>query len=142
MSRPRISCRSSSLIRSTSWSAKRTLPSRRAFSMRRSVERAVTVLPEADSPTSASFSLDVGEKLALVGESASGKTVTALSTLRLIENARLEGSIRFADHEVLRMSDEDLHEMRGRDIAVVFQEPMTALNPLYSVGQQIVESIE
>src|SRR5438270_13298855 len=89
-----------------------------------------------------SFSLDVGEKLALVGESASGKTVTALSTLRLIENARLEGSIRFADHEVLRMSDEDLHEMRGRDIAVVFQEPMTALNPLYSVGQQIVESIE
>ena len=89
-----------------------------------------------------SFSLDAGEKLALVGESASGKTVTALSTLRLIENARLEGSIRFADREVLRMTDEELHEMRGRDIAVVFQEPMTALNPLYSVGQQIVESIE
>src|SRR5437868_11918613 len=89
-----------------------------------------------------SFSLDVGEKLALVGESASGKTVTALSTLRLIENARLEGSIRFADRDVLRMTDEELQEMRGRDIAVVFQEPMTALNPLYSVGQQIVESIE
>src|SRR5947207_2209518 len=91
---------------------------------------------------SVSFSLDVGEKLALVGESASGKTVTALSTLRLIENARLEGSIRFADRDVLRMTDEELQEMRGRDIAVVFQEPMTALNPLYSVGQQIVESIE
>src|SRR5947207_2537726 len=91
---------------------------------------------------SVSFSLDVGEKLALVGESASGKTVTALSTLRLIENARLDGSIRFADRDVVRMSDEELHEMRGRDIAVVFQEPMTALNPLYSVGQQIVESIE
>src|SRR5438874_11341784 len=76
-----------------------------------------------------SFSLDVGQKLALVGESASGKTVTALSTLRLIENARLDGSIRFADREVLRMRDEDLQEIRGRDIAVVFQEPMTALNP-------------
>src|SRR5436190_7540897 len=79
-----------------------------------------------------SFSLDSGEKLALVGESASGKTVTALSTLRLIENARLEGSIRFAERDVLRMTDEELQEMRGRDIAVVFQEPMTALNPLYS----------
>ena len=89
-----------------------------------------------------SFSLDSGEKLALVGESASGKTVTALSTLRLIENARLEGSIRFDGREVLAMTQHDLHEMRGRDIAVVFQEPMTALNPLQTVGQQIVESIE
>src|SRR5690349_9078702 len=90
---------------------------------------------------SASFSLDAGEKLALVGESASGKTVTALSTLRLIENARLTGSIRFDGREVLAMSPEQLHAMRGRDIAVVFQEPMTALNPIYPVGDQIVESI-
>jgi microcin C transport system ATP-binding protein len=89
-----------------------------------------------------SFSLDAGEKVALVGESASGKTVTALSTLRLIENARLEGSIRFDGREVLAMTLHDLHEIRGRDIAVVFQEPMTALNPLQTVGQQIVESIE
>jgi len=89
-----------------------------------------------------SFSLDAGEKLALVGESASGKTVTALSTLRLIENARLEGSIRFDGREVLAMGDADLRAMRGRDIAVVFQEPMTALNPIYTVGQQIVESLE
>ena len=89
-----------------------------------------------------SFSLDAGEKLALVGESASGKTVTALSTLRLIENARLAGSIRFDGREVLSMSEGELHAMRGRDIAVIFQEPMTALNPIYTVGQQIVESIE
>src|SRR5919204_3333932 len=89
-----------------------------------------------------SFSLDAGEKLALVGESASGKTVTALSTLRLIENARLEGSIRFDGREVLSMPQDELHAMRGRDIAVIFQEPMTALNPIYTVGQQIVESIE
>src|SRR6185295_12291785 len=89
-----------------------------------------------------SFSLDAGEKLALVGESASGKTVTALSTLRLIENARLSGSIRFDGREVLTMSAQELHAMRGRDISVVFQEPMTALNPIYTVGQQIVESLE
>jgi microcin C transport system ATP-binding protein len=91
---------------------------------------------------SVSFSLDAGEKLALVGESASGKTVTALSTLRLIENARLQGSIRFDGREVTAMTEAQLQEMRGRDIAVVFQEPMTALNPLQTVGQQIVESIE
>jgi microcin C transport system ATP-binding protein len=89
-----------------------------------------------------SFSLDAGEKLALVGESASGKTVTALSTLRLIENARLTGSIRFQEREVLALPEEALCEMRGRDIAVVFQEPMTALNPIYTVGQQIAESLE
>src|SRR5256886_462869 len=91
---------------------------------------------------SVSFSFDAGQKLALVGESASGKTVTALSTLRLIENARLTGSIRFQGLDVLTMQEEALREMRGRDIAVIFQEPMTALNPIYSVGQQIVESIE
>ena len=88
-----------------------------------------------------SFTLDAGEKLALVGESASGKTVTALSTLRLIENARLSGDIVFAGKSVLKMSADELHQLRGRDIAVIFQEPMTALNPIYTVGDQIVESI-
>src|SRR5216683_1174291 len=90
----------------------------------------------------ASFSLEAGEKLALVGESASGKTVTALSTMRLIEEARLTGEIFFDGKAVLGMSAAELHELRGRDIAVIFQEPMTALNPIYTVGQQIVESIE
>jgi microcin C transport system ATP-binding protein len=90
----------------------------------------------------ASFTLDAGEKLALVGESASGKTVTALSTLRLIEDARLTGEVIFNGRDVLQMRPEELHAMRGRDIAVIFQEPMTALNPLYNVGRQIVESLE
>jgi len=89
-----------------------------------------------------SFALDTGEKLALVGESASGKTVTALSTLRLVENARLTGSIRFDGREVLTMPPSELQAMRGRDIAVIFQEPMTALNPIFTVGDQIVESLE
>jgi len=91
---------------------------------------------------SVSFSLAAGEKLALVGESASGKTVTALSTLRLIESDRLSGSIEFQGREVLQMTPQELHAMRGRDIAVIFQEPMTALNPIYTVGDQIVESLE
>jgi microcin C transport system ATP-binding protein len=90
----------------------------------------------------ASFTLDAGEKLALVGESASGKTVTALSTLRLIENARLSGEILFQGKSVLAMPPDELHQLRGRDIAVIFQEPMTALNPIYTVGDQIVESLE
>ena len=89
-----------------------------------------------------SFSLEAGEKLALVGESASGKTVTALATLRLIENARLSGTILLQGRDVLAMSDPELRELRGRDIAVIFQEPMTALNPIHTVGEQIVESIE
>jgi peptide/nickel transport system ATP-binding protein len=89
-----------------------------------------------------SFSIDAGQKLALVGESASGKTVTALSTLRLIESARLSGEILFQGKDVLKMRTEELHAMRGRDIAVIFQEPMTALNPIYTVGAQIAESIE
>jgi microcin C transport system ATP-binding protein len=89
-----------------------------------------------------SFSLDAGEKLALVGESGSGKTVTALSLLRLLEDARLSGEIVFDGRDVLAMPDAALRDLRGRDIAVIFQEPMTALNPIYSVGDQIVESLQ
>jgi microcin C transport system ATP-binding protein len=89
-----------------------------------------------------SFTLNAGERLALVGESASGKTVTALSTLRLLDDARLTGEIVFDGRHVLRMSPEQLRDLRGRDIAVIFQEPMTALNPIYTVGDQIVESLE
>src|SRR3954465_6712787 len=89
-----------------------------------------------------SFSIDGGERPALVGESGSGKTVTALSLLRLIEAARLSGDIRFEGRNVLAMGEDELHQLRGRDIAVVFQEPMTALNPLMTIGDQIAESLE
>ena len=88
-----------------------------------------------------SFSLDTGEKLALVGESGSGKTVTALSLLRLIEAARLTGEVLFDGKDVLKMPEEALRDLRGRDIAVIFQEPMTALNPIQTVGDQIAESL-
>jgi microcin C transport system ATP-binding protein len=90
----------------------------------------------------ASFSIADGERLALVGESGSGKTVTALSLLRLVEAARLTGDIRFEGRDVLGMNPAELHQLRGSDIAVIFQEPMTALNPVLTVGDQIAESVE
>src|SRR5688572_6748408 len=89
-----------------------------------------------------SFSLEAGEKFALVGESGSGKTVTALSLLRLVEAARVTGEVVFDGREVLAMPEPALRELRGRDIAMIFQEPMTALNPIYTIGRQIVESIQ
>jgi microcin C transport system ATP-binding protein len=89
-----------------------------------------------------SFTVEANEKFALVGESGSGKTVTALSLLRLAQDARVNGEIIFDGIDVLAMSEAPLREMRGRDIAMIFQEPMTALNPIYSVGKQIVEAIQ
>jgi len=88
-----------------------------------------------------SFDVAAGERLALVGESGSGKTVTALSLVRLIDSANLEGSIEFEGSEVLGMQAQALRRLRGREIAVVFQEPMNALNPVQTVGSQIAESI-
>ena len=88
-----------------------------------------------------SFSLGQGERLALVGESGSGKTVTALSIMRLLDAARLEGEVEFDGEAVLKMPPARLQELRGRDIAMIFQEPMTALNPVHTVGDQIIESL-
>ncbi|MFA7665363.1 MAG: ATP-binding cassette domain-containing protein, partial [Burkholderiaceae bacterium] len=85
------------------------------------------------------LSVERGEKFALVGESGSGKTVTALSVLRLNADARYQGSIRFDGRELLALSERAMRGVRGREIAMVFQEPMTAFNPLYSVGDQICE---
>ncbi|MFT4173312.1 MAG: dipeptide ABC transporter ATP-binding protein [Rhodocyclaceae bacterium] len=89
-----------------------------------------------------SFSLDAGEKLALVGESGSGKTVSAFSLIRLLDNAQVRGTVRFDGKDVLSMAPNALRALRGRDIAVVFQEPMTALNPVLTVGAQIAEALQ
>ena len=89
-----------------------------------------------------SFDVAAGEKYALVGESGSGKSVTALSVLRLVETATFEGAIRFAGEDVLAKSERQMQGLRGRDIAMIFQEPMTALNPLYTVGNQVAEVLE
>jgi microcin C transport system ATP-binding protein len=99
-------------------------------------------------------SLDVlpGERVALVGESGSGKTVTALSVLGLLPDARTTGDIVWspagatvssdARTNLLKCSARELRSIRGKDIAMVFQEPMSALNPLFTVGQQIAEVLE
>jgi len=92
------------------------------------------------------FLIAPGEKLALVGESGSGKTVTALSLLRLAQDATVSGSSVFQGRagaaDLLALSDRQLRGIRGQDIAMIFQEPMTALNPLFSVGAQIAEVLE
>ena len=89
-----------------------------------------------------SFSFGAGEKFALVGESGSGKSVTALSILKLVEAASYQGAIRFQGENVLAKTERQMQSVRGRDIAMIFQEPMTALNPLYRVGNQIAEVLE
>jgi len=86
-----------------------------------------------------SFTIAPGEKFALVGESGSGKTVTALSALRLNQDARYQGSILFNGEDILKMSEPALRRLRGKDAAMIFQEPMTALNPLFTIGNQIAE---
>jgi microcin C transport system ATP-binding protein len=85
------------------------------------------------------FSMAPGERVALVGESGSGKTVSALSLLRLVANAKLGGQALFKGQDLLAMPEPELRALRGRDIAMIFQEPMTALNPLMTVGDQIAE---
>lgn len=91
-----------------------------------------------------SFSVGRGKTLGLVGESGCGKSVTALSIMRLIP-ARLgrieHGSIRYEGRDLLKLSDSDMHRVRGAEISMVFQEPMTALNPVLTVGQQIIETV-
>ncbi|MBE2969219.1 ABC transporter ATP-binding protein [Burkholderia cepacia] len=82
-----------------------------------------------------------GERVALVGESGSGKSVTALSILRLLRDADVSGAIRFAGQDLAGKSEREMRGLRGSDIAMIFQEPMTALNPLYTIGVQIGETI-
>jgi len=86
--------------------------------------------------------VEQGQVLGLVGESGSGKSVTALAVLRLLgPAATVEGAIRFGDVDLLALAPEAMRQLRGREIAIVFQEPMTALNPMMCVGEQIAEAI-
>ncbi|HEY4351602.1 MAG TPA: dipeptide ABC transporter ATP-binding protein [Paraburkholderia sp.] len=88
-----------------------------------------------------SLSIARGERVALVGESGSGKSVTALSILRLLQDAQTSGAIRFDGADLLAKSERAMRGLRGSDIAMIFQEPMTALNPLYTIGEQIAETV-
>jgi oligopeptide transport system ATP-binding protein len=92
-----------------------------------------------------SYTVERGETVAIVGESGSGKTAGALSILRLIPDPpgrTTEGQILFAGRDLLRLSDEEIRQVRGGDIGMIFQEPMTSLNPVLTIGRQITETIE
>jgi peptide/nickel transport system ATP-binding protein len=88
-----------------------------------------------------SYTVDRGEKFGVVGESGAGKSVTALSLIRLIESPGriVEGSIRFKGEDIMEMSESDVRSIRGNEIAMIFQDAQTALNPVYTVGEQISE---
>jgi len=92
-----------------------------------------------------SYAVDPGETVAVVGESGSGKSVGALSILRLIPSppGRLVGGeILFGGRDLMQLSDAEMREVRGGEIGMVFQEPMTSLNPVLSIGRQITEMLE
>ncbi|MEG3131604.1 dipeptide ABC transporter ATP-binding protein [Pantoea cypripedii] len=86
-----------------------------------------------------SFTLRPNEKVALVGESGSGKSLSAMSLLRLIPGAKISGEAQFAGRDLFALTEKEVRTLSGRDIAMIFQEPMTALNPLKTVGEQIAE---
>jgi len=92
-----------------------------------------------------SFSVHAGQTLAIVGESGSGKSVTALSIMGLIPNppGRIAGgSIRFEGRELIGLSARELQALRGNGMAMIFQEPMSSLNPVFTIGQQIIEGLQ
>ncbi|HEV7843381.1 MAG TPA: ABC transporter ATP-binding protein, partial [Pyrinomonadaceae bacterium] len=90
-----------------------------------------------------SFHVDRGELLGLVGESGCGKSITALSVMRLISppGKIVGGEILFEGENLMNAADERMREIRGDDIAMIFQDPMTSLNPVYTVGEQIAEAL-
>ena len=91
-----------------------------------------------------SFTIHESERFGVVGESGSGKSVTALSIMRLIEPPAGEivtGEVLFQGRNLLELSEEDMRDVRGAEIAMIFQDPMTALNPVYTIGNQLLETI-
>ena len=90
-----------------------------------------------------SFHIDAGETLAIVGESGCGKSVTSMSILRLIQEppGKMRGAIRFNGRDLLNLPEAEMRTLRGGDIAMIFQEPMTSLNPVLTIGRQIGETV-
>ncbi|MBS1810617.1 MAG: ABC transporter ATP-binding protein [Acidobacteria bacterium] len=102
-----------------------------------------TARGEVRSVDDVSFTLESGETLCLVGESGCGKSVTALSIMRLVASPGYiaGGEILFEGRDLLKLSNEAMRKIRGDDVAMIFQDPMTSLNPVYTVGEQIAEAI-
>src|SRR5437868_10500901 len=91
-----------------------------------------------------SFKLERGKVLGIVGESGSGKSVTAMTLMGLTRgvNARFEGEVLYKGKDLLEVSDRDLQDYRGNELGMIFQDPMTSLNPVYRIGAQIAEAIQ
>ncbi len=89
----------------------------------------------------ASFSVDAGKTLGIVGESGSGKSVTCMTVMGLVRGGRVSGNVLFGGKDVLAMGDEERRRLRGAEIGMVFQDPLSSLHPLYKVGWQIAEAI-
>ena len=102
-----------------------------------------TPVGEVKGLNGVTFSMEQGEVLGIVGESGSGKSVTAYSIMGLIQypGKIVGGTIRFNGHEVEKMTEKELRKMRGSEVSIIFQDPMTSLNPVYTVGNQIEEVI-
>ncbi|MEM1080269.1 MAG: ABC transporter ATP-binding protein, partial [Pseudomonadota bacterium] len=95
---------------------------------------------EVEAVTGVSFDLNPGQKLGVVGESGSGKTQSALAMLGLLaENGRASGSVKFRGQELLGLSTHELSRIRGSSISMIFQDPMSSLNPYVSIGDQLIE---
>ncbi|MBX3286660.1 MAG: ABC transporter ATP-binding protein, partial [Actinobacteria bacterium] len=89
------------------------------------------------------FSVDAGKVLAIVGESGSGKSVTAMSVLQLLPpSATVTGTVNWQGEDLLKAKESRMRQVRGGEIAMIFQDPLTALNPVYRVGRQIIEMIQ
>jgi oligopeptide/dipeptide ABC transporter ATP-binding protein len=89
-----------------------------------------------------SYSLSAGEVLGIVGESGSGKSVTSMAVMGLLpRTAEVFGSVRFRGRELVGLSDKEMTQVRGKQIAMIFQDPMTSLNPVYKIGYQLAEAV-
>jgi microcin C transport system ATP-binding protein len=106
------------------------------------IEQLSVSFPQTDAVRDISFSINQGERFALVGESGSGKTVTALTILGLLQHAQIKGSIVFNGLSLLEQTENALCRLRGKEIAMIFQEPMSALNPVMTIGAQISEVMQ
>ena len=102
-----------------------------------------TKFGEVKAVNNISFDLEPGQVLAIVGESGSGKSVTSMSVMRLVAKGGkiVNGSIMFDGKDLAQLSEKEMAKIRGKEISMIFQDPMTSLNPTYTIGKQLMEAI-
>src|SRR6476660_9591180 len=110
------------------------------------VDNLTVTFPTGDGEVKAvrgvSYTVHAGESIGIVGESGSGKSVSSLAVMGLLpRSARISGSVRFRGQELLGLDEEEYSKLRGNRIAMIFQDPLTSLNPVYTIGYQIAEAV-